>query len=330
MIAGIPTLFYAFRDFDAFMFNTLYYFESQTEFRDSAEGAVGNFAMTLREKLVFAHDWWATGPNVVIMAFATAALVTVVMVPGFRHDPAGFFRPPLVLAILAFVAAFVMSFQVTPMWPGYLIPPIVMAIVLGAAAFGMLDARVRRSALPLLVAAALVAVITMSPARFVVNLPKLFERDQWTGVLVHRGAQELGRHMRAAGFADPATQIASVAPILVLEAGFSIFNELSAGPFFYRSGNFMSPEQRARFNVLSVDTADAFLRERRPAAILVGAYDPTRPDYFLEVPFIRFAEEAGYHRVDLGPVPGGNILYLRPPDLGDAVATDDRGWPGTP
>lgn len=205
-----------------------------------------------------------------------------------------------------------------------------MVIVLGAAAFGTLDLPVRRDATPLIIAAALVAVITISPAHLPAHLPNMVDRDQWSGVAVHRGAAELRRQMRTAGFDDPATRIATLAPILPLEAGFSIFNELASGPFFYRSGNFMTAEQRAQFNVVSMDTIEDFLTEHRPAAVLVGAYEPTRPEYFTEVPLIRFAEKAGYRRVDLGPFPGGNILYLRPAAATDAHGQTDVDWsPGS-
>ncbi|TVR83714.1 MAG: hypothetical protein EA405_03330 [Rhodospirillales bacterium] len=320
LIAGFPTLFYVVRDFESFMFNNLYYFESQIEFRRSAEGSVGVYAMTLKEKLAYAQRIWAQGPNVIIMVCTSAAVIAAAMTPGFRDRQVQLRRPAFGLAILAFIGATVMSFQVTPMWPQYLIPQMVMAIVLGAAAFGTLDASARRYATSTLVATALVAVLTMPTARLTVHLPKMFDRDQWTGVAVHRGAAELRRQMRIAGFDDPATRIATLAPILPLEAGFSIFNELASGPFFYRSGNFMTAEQRAQFNVVSMDTIEDFLTEHRPAAVLVGAYEPTRPEYFTEVPLIRFAEEAGYRRVDLGPFPGGNILYLRP-----AAAIDAHG-----
>ncbi|WP_234781624.1 glycosyltransferase family 39 protein [Sphingobium yanoikuyae] len=118
-------------------------------------------------------------------------------------------------------------------------------------------------------------------------------------------AHWLGMTVRAAGGAD----ILTLSPHLAIDSGLTLDPRLATGPFVYRTGWTLRPEQARRLHALTPATLPD-LGRAMPAAILTGYENgtrklPLRPDDGLD----NYARHHGYRMV---PMPDGvGRLYLQ-------------------
>lgn len=116
--------------------------------------------------------------------------------------------------------------------------------------------------------------------------PKLVMPHKWMVNRVAEASASIRGELAAAGTDGP---VLTLTPIFALEAGLDIYPELSAGPFFYRTGDRLKPAEIDRLNGVTPETLDELLRDRPPAAILVG-----KEEKLLEQPFIDYARANGF------------------------------------
>lgn len=116
--------------------------------------------------------------------------------------------------------------------------------------------------------------------------PKLLTPERWMVTRVAEASTSIRGELIAAGTDGP---VLTLSPIFVLEAGLEIYPELSAGPFFYRTGARLDPAEVEALNGVTPETLDSLLREQPPAAILVG-----KEPKLLEQRFIDYAVANGF------------------------------------
>lgn len=119
--------------------------------------------------------------------------------------------------------------------------------------------------------------------------------------------------------------IAGFAPDRVASARYPIDERFAVGPFVFRSGALLRPEQARAFNTVIPATLAADLDARPPAAILTG-YEARRwngvapPDAYLE----RYARQRGYRALTLPD--GVGRLLLPPVGEPSRVSSLRREW----
>jgi hypothetical protein len=79
-----------------------------------------------------------------------------------------------------------------------------------------------------------------------------------------------------------------------LEAGLDICPAFATGPFAWRVAPYLDEDRRKALGVISAGELSQYLADSPPAAILVGV------DRNLERESVGYAEEHGYHAVDIG------------------------------
>jgi hypothetical protein len=99
-------------------------------------------------------------------------------------------------------------------------------------------------------------------------------------------------------------KIATLSPLFVIESNLPIYSELSTGPFLYRVGDLLTPEQRNRFVGTSPKSIGYLFAEDPPAAILIGF------EGALDKPLVEYAIIHNYKKIDV--IGFGGELYVRP------------------
>jgi hypothetical protein len=122
--------------------------------------------------------------------------------------------------------------------------------------------------------------------------------DQWQPTRVHKAGLEIARQVGRG-------PVLTLAPIWAIEGGADTYPEMATGPFAWRTGHLLHPSRRQRLGIVSPAELRELLRERPPAAILVGFEGP------LEVPFLEYVRERGYRPSKL-PGADGGVLWLEP------------------
>jgi len=122
--------------------------------------------------------------------------------------------------------------------------------------------------------------------------------DRWLPMRVHQVGLEIARRVGRG-------PVLTLAPIWAIEGGADTYPELATGPFAWRTGHLLQPSRRQRLGIVSPAELPELLRDRPPAAILVGF------EGGLEVPFLEYVRERGYRPIEL-PGGDGGVLWLEP------------------
>ena len=130
-----------------------------------------------------------------------------------------------------------------------------------------------------------VAVLALQAGRFVVEAVQNLNPSLWTVTEVHDLSALIARHTKKG-------PVATLYPILALDAGSSIYPQFSLGVFFFRSGNHFAPERVLELNGVSPTTLPHLLSEKPPAAVLIGTLVYDRP-------LLTWAQRNCYTEVDL-------------------------------
>ncbi len=190
-------------------------------------------------------------------------------------------RKPL-LAFLLAAAFFVIAFVPPTMWRQYLAVPAPFIVIglaypllflrnLGEAAK---DARHFKIACVLIGICVLVAV--RSNAVVLKRLPLALVPEEWTPVIKHKISEELGQKVH-----EP-RKVLTLAPLLALEGGCDIYDELSAGSIIYRIGDSLTANERLVTHTIGPQGLSAMVEVSPASAVILGVEAPHMA--FLEKP----------------------------------------------
>ena len=285
VIGALPTFYYFALQGEVMAFNVFgFHTGPHRAYWTEPANAAGVTGIGLPSRVLYAYQLWTSGSTLLIFLGALGLAAVAAWHRGLAGAVAALGEPKSLLALALVLAGVLICLPVMPSFPQYYMPPLPFAILLIAVLYGRLDSREARTAAPLLTTLALAAVLLGGPRLFA-DLPALASPERWTPMRVHAVAEDIGSAMRSAGVSGP---VATLVPIYALEAGLEIYPELATGPFYYRVGDYLTPEERHAFRVTSPATLATLLAQDPPAAIFTG-YEGD-----LDLPFEHYARANGY------------------------------------
>lgn len=102
----------------------------------------------------------------------------------------------------------------------------------------------------------------------------------------------------------PFGRVLTLAPLLPLEAGLSIYPALTTGPFAWRVTSFVEATRRTELGLVGPQELNLLLEREPPSAVLLGF---EKPDW--EAPLLSYARQNGYRQVHLR---GKSVVWLPP------------------
>lgn len=299
VVALLPASMYALRDWDRFAFNNLGYhllnaqWRLQSGFTDT---------LTWASKLETARGLF-TNPNYLILELwlAVALLWGITQTQGWQWP-----RPGVWLAGTAALTALVTAFTPSPLFPQYFAMPIPFLLLWMAELHAGMAAPMRGVLARLAVVCALVGILAVLP-RHTTALTRLLRGEEpWATVTIQRESRQIRRELRAAGLWDrpDLPRLATLSPVMALEAYVTFYPELATGSFLLRVGDLLTPEEQARYVATSPSALADLLDAAPPAAILIGGEGDA------EIPLRQYAEQRGYQRAEITLQNGE--LWLRP------------------
>ncbi|GEM_PF-422367 len=219
-------------------------------------------------------------------------------------------RRKAILAALLPLSFFVIAYIPPTMWQQYLavpVPFVVIALAYPLVALrrraGQPDGRRRYRMASYLVAGAATVSVLANPA-VLSRSPSAFQPAGWTPVELHRVAVDIADDVEEPG------RVLTLGPLYALEGGRDIYPQLACGSIIYRVADQMLRQEREVTHTVGLKTLDEMVRDRPPAAILVGV--ESAHFSFLEDPLRRLAGP-DWHR---GTYQGTFQVY-RPPPVGE-------------
>lgn len=246
-------------------------------------------AMSFAAKVLVAQDVWLSGSG--LLAGLLVMSAAILFWRHRRNNEAGV--AVMLTVVLAILFGAVGSFAPAPAFPQYYEPPVPFALLLFMLLYRSLNPAAREVLDTLGTGSAAMALAICS-LQILPSVPAVLTPGRWTGVRVHQSGERLRAELAARGLHGP---VASLAPIVPLEAGLPIYPEFGAGPFVYRVADYIRDDDRRYFRTTSAADLPAFLDARRPVALLTG----TEPD--LDPEFASYARSRGYAAVQLGRAP---------------------------
>ena len=288
IVGLLPVFYYATRDSDRFYFNNLGYHLLNTQWR-----LANGFDESLGLKLDTARDLLAN-PNYLVLELWLAAALLLWWSEGDPHErPRHLPAPGVMLAGLASLTTLVTAFSPTPLFPQYFAMPVPFLLLWMAEVFGQIGNRARRVLIGLALVCARAAILPVWP-RHTQTYARFWRGEPWSGEVAAVESRLIHQAIEANGAGDGMPpKLATLSPILALEAGMDFYPELATGSFVLRVGDLLSPEQRARYVATSPSTLAALLDAEPPAAILIGDEGDA------ETPLRQYAEQHDYQRVEL-------------------------------
>ncbi|MBN2270402.1 MAG: glycosyltransferase family 39 protein [Sedimentisphaerales bacterium] len=212
----------------------------------------------------------------------------------------------LLLASLLAVAFFIIAFVPPTMWRQYLAAPAPFMII--ALAYPLLflrelaetDKAARQFEIVCVLIGLCVLVAAVSNSIVLKRLPLAILPEEWTPVVRHRISEKLGQAVQ-----QP-KKVLTLAPLLALEGGCDIYDELSAGSIIYRIGDSLTPDERAATHTVGPQGLRAMVEASPASAAILG----------VEAPYMAFLEEPLKQIVPpdwkTTVLADGAIAYLRP------------------
>ena len=175
------------------------------------------------------------------------------------------FRLETRLLVLLTLGALVAGVAPTPLFVPYFYTPLIFLLLLGlyCAAAAWTEPPLRG----LLTKAAAVCLpvcvgLAVHPYRGVLQV---WNWRAWVPVQVHESGTEVAR------LCGPSARVLTVMPIVPLEGGNDIFEQLATGPFALRIGPAVTEEEQANLHVLDPDNIRTAFWSQPDAAVLTGA-----------------------------------------------------------
>jgi hypothetical protein len=201
---------------------------------------------------------WAAEPALIVAAL----FIVVVAFTAWRRGPLliGKYSDKIFM-ILLMVAAIPFAFLPTSAGKQYL-QPVVPYVLLSCAALYPLAQKIVERRQMFFFVRIVVAVLALQAGRFVVEAGRNLNPSLWAVTEVHDLSVLIARHVKKG-------PIATLYPILVLDAGSPIYPQFSLGIFFFRSGNHLAPERVMELNGVSPRTLPLLLSEKPPGAVFI-------------------------------------------------------------
>jgi hypothetical protein len=285
LVGGLPVLGYFWQDPEALLAHTLRYF---TELHAAfyASTATPDHAMSLAQRVILAEQIWFSGASLLALA-GTAMLLLIPALHGSKaaaRQALGHW--PLLLAAALAACGCVVAFIPKPSFPQYFVPPVPFLLVAFLIAASLLKPAQRRAARPVVLTLAALALLG-SVSRLLPDLPKLAAPGRLEVVRLHGQSQDLAARAGLRG----GEKVATLSPVLALEAGLAIYPEFAAGPFIYRVAQYIPAADRKHYRAVAPAELAKFLDRDPPAAILFETAEAPDPA------FLAYAAARGYDSV---------------------------------
>jgi hypothetical protein len=298
-IGLLPALFYLASDPGSFFFDNLGFHNLTSQWRRET-GCKG--PISLGGKIKYAYIMYRKPDNVILMLGVVFGLVR----PRRRLAAGG--RMVARMAASAAVAALLVvvgaatALAPTPSFPQYYAMPVSLLFLLLVYLYRSHTPErwgLCRAAMTILV---LVTAIYRIPP-MLDSIQIMGTKAGWRGVRVHDLSVRLRQALidHGVGVDD---KIATLSPVVCIEAGLPIYAELCTGPFLYRVGDLLTPQQRQRFVGTSPGSIAGLFQADPPGAVLVGSEGD------LDKPLIEYATANDYKMVKIAGLTGK--LYVRP------------------
>jgi hypothetical protein len=262
--------------------------------------------------LTLAYKWETArdligNPNFLVLELWLAAALLLGWSRGSRGQSKRLLPAPGTwLAGTTALAAILTAFTPSPLFAQYFAMPVPFLLLWMAELYGAMAQREQWVLLRLGAICALVGILVVLP-RHTEALARLAAANEpWWAIVAVDEAQQI-RHLlesRHLAGQENRSRLATLSPVLALEAGVPFYPELATGSFVLRVGDLLTPEERARYVAASPATLAALLDADPPGAILIGDEGDA------ETPLRRYAETHGYARGGL-PLRSGE-LWLAP------------------
>jgi hypothetical protein len=267
-VGSLPFVYYAATAFDKFIYCIATFSLTVTPVFYTDIGMPEILTWTYRVRTLVLIS--ASEPALVVAALFIAFVAFIAWRRGpllqiiGKHLPAdGIFIILLMFASIPFV------FLPNPTGKFYLLPAVPYVLLSCAALFPLAQRIVERRQVLLFVAMA-VAVLALQAGRFVVVAAHHMNPLQGPVAGVHDLSVFIARHVKEGA-------VATLYPLLVLDAGSPIYPQFSTGSFFFRSGNHLAPERVLELNGISPITLPLVLSAKPPAAVFIGNTGTDRP-----------------------------------------------------
>ena len=292
-IGLLPLMFYYLAAPDSFVYNNWGYHMVNAQWRQMTGYAM---PMSHISKLAYAGR--------MLFGFDNLLVISGVLL-GFAlslrgNKGAKQWSTGVVLAFLLLGAAVPTALAPTPSFPQYYAVPVsalFLLLVYSSAQPAVKSAYWQSVALSILV---LVAMAYRGPELLAATL-RLRYRDNWSGFRIHDVSMKI-RDALMGGHFNSKGKVATLSTMYAVEANLPIYDELSSGPFFYRSGDLLTPEQRRRFVITSPGTIRDLLAEDPPSAIIVGN------EGRLDEPLLEYAQDNNYREIQIDGLGGRCFL----------------------
>ncbi len=276
-----------------FIYGNFVYIRLNTVYRQTLGYAT---SMNIPDKLsYFIHQVFSSPDNLLLYTASLILFIAVFILWRKARDREFFLT---VFLFLFGGALFISAFSPTPLWPQYFadgVPFLIAGLFAGIPRFFN-----KRPVFLLL------SLVTIFVFLFIgQTLPALVDQvnllnspHEW----VTSQYQELGSEIRSQANCRQNCKVLTLAPILPLGAGLDTYPIFTVGPFSWRTAQFLSPQRRSEYRVISPDELTGYLYGDPPDAILTGmeanndgftSLDPGG----LEQPLNDYAQENGYRAV---------------------------------
>jgi len=289
LIASIPMFALMLASPEGFIFGNLGYPRLNTLYRLDFPAAYAPMRLTDKVGYLW-NSVISQPPNLLLgLSFLLGASILGYQL---RRGHAPRFEIALALLIPPFLG--IGSFLPTPSWYQYFNAPVVFGLI--AVAFGLAYlARLGGGQVKWVVVAftEVVVAANLLGLEDYRQMRSLLLPDTWRPLMFHN----IGVDVRGAMEAESAVGggcVLTLGPLYPLEAGLDICPAFATGPFAWRVAPYLDEDRRKALGVISAEELSQYLADSPPAAILVGV------DRNLERDFVGYAEEHGYHAVDIG------------------------------
>lgn len=295
---GLIPLLYIFLNTpaDIFYFNNIGYHQANSSWRSLTGWPTG---ITFMGKAEFLWREIAFPSNLaIILALLFIIVYSVRGKSSSKFNLRQFWEMDSILCILIIGLSSIVSLTPEPLFSSYFAMPVPYVIIFVAIIYGKLR-RSEKMPFNILLICLLVITSIYGGARLLRYLPKLPDRSKWTMSEISGIGEEIRKKI---DIGNNNEQVATLAPLYVLEAGLPGFMQFSTGSFLYRIGDMVTDSERKRYVGVSPKSLAYFLDKNPSAALLVG-YEES-----LDQPFIDYAIKNHYEMVKLETTEG--ILYL--------------------
>ena len=171
----------------------------------------------------------------------------------------------LVLAVLLPVMLFVIALIPPTMWRQYLAIPVPFWVIAFALPLRYLrtlaDKHFKVAASGMTICALLSA---LSFPFVLIRVPSALVPESWVPRELHKVSKDIVEKTK-----EPKL-ILSLAPLLVLEGGGEIYDQLSCGSIIYRIADSLSPAERTITNTVGLESLAGIVEENPPSAVILG------------------------------------------------------------